>query len=173
IGAPGDDDGLLDDGLLASAEREEQASDGLLEEFEWQALESSAEFGHVLYEGDEYGFSASTGGEDELDFPAISGLLSPEELRDALRHRQARQSRRIDARPSQSHPPAPQAMHRTLAEQRSLLHSLVGMQAKLTGKPHGWIHAELRRECGGPEVARATVQELQKRIDRLRSVLRA
>jgi len=173
IGAPGDDDGLLDDGLLESAEREEQASDALLEEFEWQALESSAEFAHALYDGDEYGFAAFTGGEDELDFLSIPSVLSPDELRDALRHRQARQSRRMDARPPQAPPSAPQAMHRTLAEQRSLLHSLVGMQAKLTGKPHGWIHAELRRECGGPEVARATVQELQKRIDRLRSTLRS
>jgi len=173
IGAPEEcaGDGLLDDRLLEAADRVEQASDGLLEEFEWQALESSAEFGHVLYEGDEYGFAAFPGSEDELDFLSVPGLLSPEELRDALRHRQARQSRRIDARPPQA--PAPQAMHRTLAEQRKLLHSLVGMQSKLTGQPHGWIHAELRRECGGPEVSRATVQELQKRIDRLRSRLHA
>ncbi len=164
-----DADGL-DDSLLESAEREEQASDGLTEEFTWAALSSEAEFGRILYDGDEFGFAAFTGSEDELDFLSIPGLLAPEELREALAHRQARQTRRAESRPADE---TPQPVYRTLAEQRSLLHSLVGLHAKLTGKPHGTIHAELRRDCGGPEVARATVQQLQQRIDRLRGQLHA
>jgi hypothetical protein len=33
------------------------------------------------------------------------------------------------------------------------------------------VHAEVRRICGGPEVSRATVTQLQARIDHLRSRL--
>ena len=170
IGGRDEDEDGLDDSLLESAQREEQASDGLTEEFTWAALESSAEFGRILYDGDEFGFAAFTGSDDELDFLSVPGLLTLEELREALAHRQARQTRRAETRPAEDRP---QAVYRTLAEQRSLLHSLVGLHAKLSGKPHGLIHAELRRECGGPEVARATVQQLQTRIDRLRSRLHA
>ncbi|MBO9578269.1 MAG: TatD family hydrolase, partial [Microbacteriaceae bacterium] len=148
--------------------REERASEELIEEFEWLALESSADFGRVVYDGDEFGFAAFTGSDDELDFLSVPAVLSPEELREALKHRQARQSRRAEHAPAAAHPPA---LFRTLAEQRTLLHSLVGLQAKRTGQPHGLIHAELRRVCGGPEVSRATVQQLQARIDRLRASL--
>jgi hypothetical protein len=42
------------------------------------------------------------------------------------------------------------------------------MRAKLSGEPHSFIHAELRRNCGGPPVANATVSQLQERIDYLR-----
>ncbi len=42
------------------------------------------------------------------------------------------------------------------------------MRAKLSGEPHGLIHAELRRVCGGPAVAQATVAQLQARIEYLR-----
>ncbi|MFV4914255.1 ATP-dependent helicase, partial [Microbacterium lacticum] len=62
----------------------------------------------------------------------------------------------------------PPALHRTLREQRQLLNSMVGLYARQSGEPHGAVHAELRRLCGGPEVARATVAQLQARIDVLR-----
>ena len=69
------------------------------------------------------------------------------------------------AAPEQA-PPA--ALHRTLKEQRQLLNSLVGLYARQSGEPHGSVHAELRRLCGGPAVAQATVAQLQARIDLLR-----
>jgi hypothetical protein len=62
-------------------------------------------------------------------------------------------------------------VYRTLKEQRSLLNSLVGLYAKNSGEPHGLIHAELRRLCGGPAVAQASVTQLQARIDLLRKRL--
>ena len=55
----------------------------------------------------------------------------------------------------------------------TLLNSLVGMRSKLTGDAHGLIHAELRRVCGGPAVAQATVSQLQARIDFLRKRMNA
>ena len=65
-------------------------------------------------------------------------------------------------------PEEPPPLYRTLKEQRTLLASLVGMWSKLASEPHGMVHAELRRECGGPAVAQASVTQLQKRIDLLR-----
>ncbi|EUA03563.1 conserved alanine and arginine rich domain protein [Mycobacterium kansasii 824] len=36
-----------------------------------------------------------------------------------------------------------------------------------TGRPHGWIHNELRRRCGGPPIAAATREQLKARIEAL------
>jgi superfamily II DNA or RNA helicase len=160
-------DESLDDDLLDEANREEKASEALEDEFVWQALESDANFDRVLYEGGEFGFAAEVGSDEELDFLGLPGILEPEQVRDLLRQRQARQSRRTATRPEPVEPEN-KPLYRNLKEQRSLLHSLVGMRAKLSNEPHGLIHAELRRVCGGPEVAHATVVQLQARIDHLR-----
>jgi superfamily II DNA or RNA helicase len=164
------DEALLDDDLLDSENRQASASDALMDEFEWKALESDANFDKVLFDGSEFGFAAATGSDEELDFIGIPGILEPDQVRDLLRQRQARQSRRALAReralpPSERTPPP---LYRTLKDQRLVLNGLVGARAKHTGQPHGHIHAELRRECGGPPVAQATVSQLQARIDFLR-----
>jgi hypothetical protein len=39
-----------------------------------------------------------------------------------------------------------------------------------TGKPHGMIHNELRRICGGPPVAAANSDQLAARIEAVRSL---
>lgn len=163
----------LDDHLLDGAEREEMACDSLLEEFSWEAIESTATFDRVLFDGEEYGSLAEPGSDEELDFIGIPGLLDPEQVSDLLKQRQARQSRRFSEKEKEllaaGEPPVQStALYRTLAEQRKLLNSLVGMRAKLTGEPHGIVHAELRRVCGGPAVGSATVTQLQARIDLLR-----
>ncbi len=154
--------------LMDDANRAEKASDALTTEFTWQALESDASFEKVLFDGDEFGIPAEVGSEEELDFIGIPGILEPDQVRELLKHRQHRQQRRAASRPAPERPAEPQALFRTLGEQRRLLNSLVGMRAKLTNEPHGLIHAELRRICGGPPVAQATVQQLQARIDLLR-----
>ncbi len=123
----------------------------------------------MLYEGDEFGQLAEVGSLEELDFLGLPGILEPDQVRDVLRARQQRQSRRAAERPASQ--PAPQALYRSLTEQRSLLNSLVGLRAKLTSQPHGHIHAELRRQCGGPAVGQATVAQLQARIELLRRQL--
>jgi len=180
----GDDDGL-DDDLLDAAEREEKASDELQQEFSYQALGSVAHFDRVLFDGKEFGQLAVPGTPEEEEFLGIPGLLEPEHVHELLMQRQARQSRHRRMRERTSVPdgatatttdtsgdlPAP--LHRTLREQRQLLNSLVGLYARQSGEPHGAVHAELRRICGGPEVARATVAQLQARIDVLRKRVRS
>lgn len=164
--------------LLAAAEREDRAPDALEQEFAYQALGSDAHFDRVVFDGAEFGGYAEVQSEEELDFLGLPGILEPQEVRALLHQRQARQARRSAAkRGLLEHPPErsepPEAVHRTLGEQRKLLHRLVGMTSKVTGQPHGQIHAELRRLCGGPPVAQASVTQLQQRIAVLRDRLRA
>ncbi len=160
---------LLEDELLDRENREQATSDELTDEFTWEAIESDANFDKVLFDGDEFGSAAFVGSDEELDFIGLPGILEPAEVRELLRQRQARQSRRAAGKPRDEQPPA---MYRTLREQRTLLNSLVGMRSKLTGEAHGLIHAELRRLHGGPPVAQATVTQLQARIDHLRRAMR-
>ena len=155
---------LLDDSLLNDENREEKTSAESADEFIWEALESDAHFDRVLFDGDEFGFSAETGSDEELDFIGLPGILEPDQVRDLLLQRQRRQSRRAEGKPKTNQPPP---LYRTLKEQRTLLNNLVGRRAKVYNEPHGLIHAELRRVCGGPAVAQATVSQLQTRIDYL------
>ncbi|MGW9111918.1 DEAD/DEAH box helicase [Microbacterium sp. NPDC055683] len=167
-----DEDGL-DDSLLEQAERGDKASDQLTQEFEFQSLGSVAHFDSVVFEGKQFGQLAEPGTDEELEFIGIPGLLEPEHVHELLMQRQSRQSRHREARETREkatgeEPALPAALHRTLKEQRQLLNSLVGVYARQSGEPHGAVHAWLRKTCGGPAVAQATVAQLQKRIDTLR-----
>ncbi len=164
------DDLLLDDDLLERENREQDGADRLNPEYSWQAIASDATFDKVLYDGDEFGSAALVGSDEELDFLGLPGILEPDQVRELLRQRHARQQRRAPSRPVEELPPP---LYRTLREQRALLNSLVGMRAKLSGEPHSHIHAELRRVCGGPPVATASVAQLQSRIDYLRRGIRS
>ncbi|MET0736565.1 MAG: DEAD/DEAH box helicase [Microbacterium sp.] len=174
------DDWNAEEDLMDAAEREDDASDALTQEFTYQALGSFAHFDRVLYDGSEFGQLAVPGTPEEEEFLGLPGLLEPEHVHDLLMQRQARQGRHRRAREARAEgsgeapheaPPAP--LHRTLKEQRQLLNSLVGLYARQSGEPHGSVHAELRRLCGGPAVPQATVAQLQTRIDVLRSRVRA
>jgi uncharacterized small protein (DUF1192 family) len=56
-----------------------------------------------------------------------------------------------------------------LAALRKELNTLVALYHHRTGKAHGKIHGELRRVCGGPPTAMASVEHLEERIATLRS----
>ncbi|MGX5680493.1 DEAD/DEAH box helicase [Schumannella luteola] len=170
------DDQLLDDDLLERENREQETKDQLTDEFTWEAIESNANFDKVLFDGDEFGAAAFTGSDEELDFLGLPGILEPDQVRELLRQRHRRQQRRaafVTPEEKAEQPEQPPPLYRTLREQRTLLNSLVGMRAKLSGEPHALIHAELRRTCGGPAVAQASVTQLQARIDFLRRGMRS
>jgi hypothetical protein len=61
-------------------------------------------------------------------------------------------------------------MHGQLRDLRRELNTLVSIAHHRTGKPHGWIHNELRRRYGGPPIAAATRDQLKARIDALRQL---
>lgn len=109
--------------------------------------------------------AAEIGSEHEQGFLDLPGLIEPEEVTTALRSRQGKQ---LAARPGSTRTASPAATHREIAALRKELHSLVGAWARRTGQPHGVVHAELRSKCGGGEVARASGEQIQARIDALR-----
>ncbi|MFC5998122.1 DEAD/DEAH box helicase [Quadrisphaera sp. GCM10027208] len=157
----------LEDGLLEAAQRAEKAS-GDLTEGTFQALEAQASFDRVLFDGGEFGSHAEPGSDEEQDFLGIPGLLEPDQVATLLRQRQADHARRRGAGRQEPAGVTDAAVHRLTAALRKELNGLVAAWARRTGQPHAVVHAELRRLGGGTEVARATPEQLQTRIDTLR-----
>lgn len=60
------------------------------------------------------------------------------------------------------------ATRENLADLRKELNLLVRARHHRTGQPHGAIHADLRRACGGPPLPEATGAQIQARIETLR-----
>jgi superfamily II DNA or RNA helicase len=157
-----------EEGLLAAANRTEK-TDGL-EDTSFEALESDAHFDHVLFDAQQFGLHAAVGSEEEQDYLGLPGLLEPDQVTTLLNERQARQTRAAGARggaPAASGP-SPVSAHRALAAQRKELNKLVAAYSSKTGNPHASIHLELRRACGGPELAVATSEQVLERVERIR-----
>jgi len=55
-----------------------------------------------------------------------------------------------------------------LATLRKELNGLVGAWSHRTGQPHGVIHSELRKACGGPAIPQASAEQIQARIQMIR-----
>ncbi len=161
-----------EDKLLADAEKLEDEETE--EQLPFEALESDAVFDRVLYDGAEFGMQAHPGSEEEQDYLGIPGLLEPDQVQLLLQKRQTRQiahSRQKPAaeadlleKPAESRPVV---THKQLLELRKSLNTMVGAYVHQTGKPHGVIHTELRRVCGGPPSAEATAGQLQERIKKV------
>jgi superfamily II DNA or RNA helicase len=159
---------------LAEAQRQRDTPEDQALPFE--ALQASAHFDRVLYDGAEFGTTAA-----EEDFLGLPGLLEPEQVALLLRKRQADQLRggaRAGAAPAWAAPgagpaagpgagPAPVARE-NLAALRKELNGLVGAWHHRTGQPHAAVHADLRRACGGPPLPQATADQIQARIEMMR-----
>jgi superfamily II DNA or RNA helicase len=155
--------------LLAAAEREEKASSDLLEEGEFKALASAADFDKVLFEGREFGMQAMTGSAEEQDYLGLPGLLEPAQVSDLLQRRQREHFDRASAAGGETAERVrDQATHRELRELRKELNGLVGAWHHRTNSPHGVIHTQLREATGGPPTAAADADQLRQRIDLIR-----
>lgn len=163
-----------EDKLLAEAEREQDEDTGDEEQLPFEALESDAVFDRVLYDGAEFGMQAHPGSEEEQDYLGIPGLLEPDQVQMLLQKRQARQIAHSRKKPDEEADllelPAerrPIVTHKQLLELRKQLNTLVAAYNHQSGKPHGVIHNELRRVCGGPPSAEATAGQLGERIKKI------
>jgi hypothetical protein len=167
----GEDEGWSpEDALLAAANREEKASD-TVDGASFEALEAQATFDRVLFDAQEFGTQADVGSEEEQDYLGIPGLLEPDQVATLLRQRQAEQlatRRHTGERGGAGEVASQMATHREMNALRKELHSLVGAWARRTSQPHATVHADLRRFCGGPEVPKASPEQLRERIDTLR-----
>ena len=180
-----------DELALAEAERQRDTPD-TFDEPAFQALNASAHFDRVLYDGGEFGTATAAGSPEEEDFLGLPGLLDPDQVRTLLRKRQDAQlaARSRTAAPQASSAPqtpsarrhqqvrtpsgpqvppaAPPVSRQALAALRKELNGLVGAWSHRTSQPHGVIHAELRRTCGGPPLPQATADQIRARIDTIR-----
>lgn len=154
-----------EEGLLATANREEKASGDLLDDGSFEALESEAEFDHVLFDAEQFGMGFEVSTEDEQEYLGLPGLLEPDQVSKLLRQRQDKlvksgRKRRDDDEPV--------AAHRALANQRKELNGLVAQYARKSGQPHAVIHNDLRQRCGGPTLDRASSEQVSARIELIR-----
>jgi len=189
-GAAGEEDELA----LAEALRERDTPDAPLDEPAFTALNASAHFDRVLYDGGEFGTATAVGSPEEEDFLGLPGLLDPDQVRTLLRKRQDAQlaapapstpaapaspAPSTPASPAraavpqtsstpQAPPAVPPVSRQALAALRKDLNGLVGAWSHRTGQPHGVIHNELRRTCGGPPLPQATADQIRGRIDTIR-----
>ncbi|MEO3871882.1 DEAD/DEAH box helicase [Nonomuraea sp. B12E4] len=157
----------LDDSLLEQANRNKDNPDVLGDELPFETMETSATFDRVLFDGGEFGTGAEVGSAEEEDFLGLPGLLEPDQVATLLRKRQSDQQAAKRKQTMQEPQPA-LAPHEQIAELRRELNGLVGAWNHRTGQPHGVIHSDLRRSCGGPPIAQATAEQIQERIDTIR-----
>jgi hypothetical protein len=162
---------LLDDALLAAAQRQQ---DERTEESGFAALEASAQLDQVIFDGASFGTGAAAGTPEEEEYLGLPGLLTPDQVSTLLSARQAQQvsaQRKSTASSAVAEePPVPNmsAFQRRSALRRQL-NGLVSAHHHRTNRPHGQIHAELRRLCGGPASAQASIEQLEERIATLKS----
>ena len=177
---------------LEQAQRQRDTPD-TFDEPAFQPLTASAHFDRVLYDGGEFGTATAAGSPEEEDFLGLPGLLDPDQVRTLLRQRQNSQltartraatapgvppvppvpdapalAETSSATSASAAPAAPPVSRQALAALRKELNGLVGAWSHRTGQPHGVIHAELRRTCGGPQLPQATADQIQARIDMIR-----
>jgi hypothetical protein len=159
---------------LVLAERDDEVlGDG------YEALESEAEFAHVLHGGRAVVADGplEVSPEDE-DFLGLPGLLSPEQTAALLARRDREHRRRaggLAAVPGgaadDGDPSAEElASYEQVTALRRRLSAMVSAYALAKGRPHGWVHGELRRRTGGPPTALATVEQLEARIAALQTM---
>nr|WSS69202.1 DEAD/DEAH box helicase [Streptomyces sp. NBC_01175] len=161
-----------EDQLLADAEKLEDEETE--EQLPFEALESDAVFDRVLYDGAEFGMQARPGSEEEQDYLGIPGLLEPDQVQLLLQKRQTRQIAHSRQKPAEeadllekAAENRPVVTHKKLLELRKQLNTMVSAYTHQSGKPHGVIHTELRRVCGGPPSAEATAGQIQDRIKKV------
>jgi superfamily II DNA or RNA helicase len=190
--APGEDS---EEDLLAEAQRERNTPD-TFDEPSFTALNASAHFDRVLYDGGEFGTATAAGSPEEEDFLGLPGLLEPDQVRTLLRKRQDAQlatrsqaammpAPAVPAAPAETPaarpgalrpaaaaapevPAAPPVSRQALAALRKELNGLVGAWSHRTNQPHGVIHNNLRQTCGGPPLPQATAEQIRARIDTIR-----
>jgi superfamily II DNA or RNA helicase len=158
-------DDPLDDDLAVRTQNEKGELDN-----GFTSLGSDAELDQVIFDGSSFGTAAPAGSDEEADYLGIPGLLDAEQMRALLHLRQDEQLKKRALRHEAGQPVQPATVHGQLRDLRRELNTLVSIAHHRTGKPHGWIHSELRRRCGGPPIAAATRDQLKERIVALRQL---
>jgi len=166
LGKPHRESDGLDDELMADAAKQKDESSEMDNGFEM--LGADAELDQVIFDGSSFGTATPAGSDEEADYLGIPGLLDAAQMRDLLRRRQEEQLDRRTA--AGGTVPVVSTTHGQLRDLRRELNALVTLAHHRTGKPHGWIHNELRRICGGPVLAAANSEQITARIEAVRTL---
>jgi superfamily II DNA/RNA helicase len=166
LGKPHRESDGLDDELMADAAKQKDESSEMDNGFEM--LGADAELDQVIFDGSSFGTATPAGSDEEADYLGIPGLLDAAQMRDLLRRRQEEQLDRRTAAGGTA--PVVSTTHGQLRDLRRELNALVTLAHHRTGKPHGWIHNELRRICGGPVLAAANSEQISARIEAVRTL---
>ncbi len=158
--------GEWDEDAAADAAKEKTERDEMDNGFEM--LGADAELDQVIFDGSSFGTATPAGSDEEADYLGIPGLLDSSQMRDLLRRRQDEQLEKRTA--AGGTVPVMSTTHGQLRDLRRELNALVTLAHHRTGKPHGWIHNELRRICGGPVVAAANSDQIAARIEAVRAL---
>ena len=167
LGKPHRDVEGFDDRLVAQANRPQDEPGE--EEKAFTSLGADAELDQVIYDGSSFGTAVFAGSDEEADYLGLPGLLDGEQMRALLRKRQGEQLANRTETPEPLPVVRGTGVSGQLAQLRRELNSLVAMRNHRTGQPHGVIHGDLRRRCGGPPTAMATAEQLTERIAALRA----
>ena len=183
LGKPHRESGWSDE-LLEQANQKRSEPD---EAPTYESIGASAELDSLIFDGSTYGTPTLAGTEEEQDFLGLPGLLDAEQVKTLLRKRQSEQ---LDAReaeekarraqeaaqekrsqagaPSVHGAPSSAGGSGVASEDipalRQELNARVAIMASRTGRPHGAIHTEVRKACGGPPTALCTADQLRERI---------
>ena len=178
------------DELLEQANRTQTEPDEMPS---YESIGASAELDSLIFDGSTYGTPTVAGSEEEQDFLGLPGLLDADQVRTLLAKRQSDQLDARDAEekarraaerkereraeilgePQKQKQPEPAAQQNATAadelpQLRSELNARVSIVAGKTGRPHGAIHTEVRKACGGPPTALCSAEQLRERIAYLR-----
>ena len=185
LGKPHREQGWSDE-LLEQANRQQTVPD---EAPSYESIGASAELDSLIFDGSTYGTPTLAGTEEEQDFLGLPGLLDAEQVKTLLRKRQADQLDAREAEEKAQQKAAQEAAERhgtgvggtSISEKpssgvasegipalRQELNTRVSIVASRTGRPHGAIHTEVRKACGGPPTALCTAEQLRERIAYLR-----
>ena len=192
LGKPHRESGWSDE-LLDQANRTQTEPDDMPS---YESIGASAELDSLIFDGSTYGTPTQAGSAEEQDFLGLPGLLDADQVRTLLAKRQSDQldardaeerARRAEERkareraevlgePVKKPVPAEEAAAAsnatTAADEipalRKELNARVAIAAGKTGRPHGAIHTEVRKACGGPPTALCNAEQLRERIAFLR-----
>jgi superfamily II DNA or RNA helicase len=138
------------------------AEDRLVDPDRWEALDSDAEFAHVLEGGRAVVPLAVAPDDDDQDYLGLPGLLTAEQTASLLARRDEAHRRRA----RQGEPfGVPRAAWQSAAGLRKEISEMVGRLASRRQLSHATIHAQLRAAVPGPPAASATEEILAARRD--------
>ena len=195
LGKPDREDDGWDEDLVAQANKEQTEPDL---EPSYESIGAEAEFSSLIYDGSQFNTAALDSDEDAdflgipglLDADQVKDLLRKKQAEEmdarAAKEREERAAQAAEEHRRKIHglPSAP-ANRRKAQEQseqegdspvaidevtnlRKELNTIVSITAGRTGRPHGAIHTEARKACGGPPTALCNADPLRERIEYLR-----